>query len=72
MLLALGQCVSAWALNDGRLLWSSTLPAPVGHTENGPLCMACDMAPVKDRIVTLRHAGGTTRIDGKDGSQKTN
>lgn len=70
MVVALGHRVSAWALNDGRQLWSSTLPVPVGSVENGPLRVECDTAPVKEGIVTFTHAGGATRMDAKDGSQK--
>lgn len=68
IVLALGHRATAWAFEDGRQLWTATLPAPVGQQKNGPLSIECDPLEVKDGVIEVPHPGGTTKLDPKVGS----
>lgn len=68
MVLAFGHRVSAWGLGDGKVAWSTTLPAPVGQGKNGPLRIECEALDVKNEVIAIPHAGGTAKLSVKDGS----
>jgi hypothetical protein len=67
MVLAFGHRVTAWGLEDGKVAWSATLPAPVGQGKNGPLRIECEALDVKDEVIAIPHAGGVAKLSAKDG-----
>lgn len=68
MVLAFGHRVSAWRLDDGKVAWSATLPAPVGQGKNGPLSIECEALAVKADVIAIPYAGGVAKLSAKDGS----
>jgi hypothetical protein len=70
IVLALGHRATAWAFSDGRELWTATLPVPVGEQKNGPLSLECEpRLEVKNGIITIPHAGGTTKLSAERGAE---
>ncbi|MCA9591486.1 MAG: hypothetical protein KC657_39595, partial [Myxococcales bacterium] len=61
MVVALDQRATAWSREDGRELWSASLPAPVGESRGGPLAPTCEKLALdpKGNIIVI-HAGGRT------------
>jgi hypothetical protein len=68
MVFAFGHRVSAWGMDDGKVAWSATLPAPVGQGKNGPLRIECETLEVKDDVIAIPHAGVVTKLAAKDGT----
>jgi hypothetical protein len=67
---AQGQHINAWSWETGRMLWSTTLPEPVGSSKNGPLSAECTPMEIKKGTLQVPTAGGIVAVALADGARK--
>ncbi|HMR04633.1 MAG TPA: hypothetical protein PKA88_02630 [Polyangiaceae bacterium] len=66
---AQGQRITAWAWETGRVLWNTTLPEPVGNSENGALAAECTPMEIKQGYLQLPTPGGVVPVALADGAR---